>query len=155
MASVHSINLSNGGVPKTAVQTASISSKGIAGDRQAKPGIHGGIYKAVSLFSLEVIQSLATDGHPIAPGSAGENITVTGLDWTTLLPATVLQIGAAVQLKISMFATPCASITGCFSDGDFMRLHHSNPGQSRVYAQVLKPGEIRIGDKVQILQVPV
>ena len=149
MATIHRINTSLGGVPKRAVATAVITQRGIEGDKQAKPGIHGGIYKAVSLLAQEVIETIAAEGHPITPGSCGENLTIVGLDWSRMVPGVVLQIGNDVRLKITSYATPCETIRGCFADGDVTRLHHKkHPGESRVYAQVLTPGHIAVGDPI-------
>jgi MOSC domain-containing protein YiiM len=152
MSKVHQINISGGGVPKLAIDFAKVTARGIDGDGQAKPGIHGGIYKAVSLFSLEAIQSLAAEGHPIAPGSTGENITISGEVWEAITAGVILKIGREVKLKITSYATPCKTITACFKDGDVTRLHHrKNPRFSRVYAQVLVEGEIQQGDEVEIV----
>jgi MOSC domain-containing protein YiiM len=154
MATVHRINVSAGGVPKRSVPSAEVGQRGVEGDRQAKPGIHGGIYKAVSLFALEVIERLAAAGHPIAPGSCGENLTIAGLDWASVVPGTRLRVGRDVTLKITSHATPCATIAGCFADGDVTRLHHrAHPGESRLYAQVLIPGRIAVGDAVEVCAV--
>lgn len=129
-----------------------VKTKGIVGDHQAKRGIHGGIYKAVSLFSLEVIDTLAREGHPIAPGSTGENITISGDIWQDLLPGVAIQLGKEVQLKITSYATPCPSIKDSFNDADVMRLHHrNNPNYSRLYAQVLREGVINKFDSVDLI----
>jgi MOSC domain-containing protein YiiM len=73
------ISVSQGGVPKLAVPQAHVTPLGLEGDRQAHPEIHGGPNRAVCLWSLEVITALQQEGHPIAPGCAGENITLAGL----------------------------------------------------------------------------
>ena len=152
MAQVHRINTSQGGVPKQGVESATVSQRGIEGDQQAKPGIHGGKYKAVSLFSREVIERVAAEGHPIAPGSCGENLTIEGLDWATVVPGVTLRIGADVTLKVTSYATPCETIRACFADGDVTRLHHrKHPGESRLYAQVLTTGRIAAGDDVVLI----
>lgn len=69
---VYQISMSNGGVPKLPVPEARMTTLGVEGDRQRNPDIHGGPERAVCLFSLEVIEALQTEGHPIAPGSAGD-----------------------------------------------------------------------------------
>src|ERR687894_986709 len=62
---VFRINLSNGGVPKLPVAEARVTANGIVGDRQRYPVFHGGPERAISLFSLEVIERLRAEGHPI------------------------------------------------------------------------------------------
>src|SRR5262245_43275719 len=76
VGSVYQVNISSGGVPKCAVPEADITVGGVSGDRQRDPFNHGGPERAVCLFSLDVIERLRAEGHPIAPGTVGENITV-------------------------------------------------------------------------------
>jgi MOSC domain-containing protein YiiM len=145
---VDGVHVSDGGVPKVAVPRVEIGWRGLAGDRQADRRHHGRPFQAVCLWSSEVIEALRAEGHPIDHGSAGENLTVAGLDWAALVPGTIVQVGGA-SLEISSYAVPCAKNAGWFSDGDFGRLHHErSPGRSRVYAWVLAPGEVSRGDAV-------
>jgi MOSC domain-containing protein YiiM len=69
MAHVHQINLSKGGVPKLPVDEAVIDESGVVGDVQADRVHHGHPDQALCLYSLEVIQELQREGHPIGPGS--------------------------------------------------------------------------------------
>jgi MOSC domain-containing protein YiiM len=148
---IHQLNVSDGGVPKLPVPDLEIAVTGISGDRQRNRRVHGGPQRAVCLFSLDVIESLRADGHPIAPGSVGENVTVAGLDWSLVQPGTRLRLGDAVLLEVTKFTTPCINITESFSDGNYTRLFEGLfPHQSRVYARVLAPGRVRAGDVVEI-----
>ena len=145
------INLSGGGVPKLAVDEAVIDINGIIGDDQANQEHHGGIDRALCLYSLEVIQALQDEGHPIEPGSAGENLTITGLDWSRIVPDVRLRVGQTV-IQVTTFTTPCAKIAGSFSDGISARIHNgAHPGWSRVYARVVIGGTVRTGDEVSLL----
>jgi MOSC domain-containing protein YiiM len=148
---LESINVSRGGVPKTSVLEALVTEEGVIGDRQRDRRFHGGPDRAVSLFSFEIIEGLQLDGHPISPGSAGENLTVSGLDWSALKPGAEIQIGP-VRLLVTGFASPCENISGSFLDGDMTRLSQKrHAGQSRLYARVLVGGVIRPGDEVVVL----
>jgi MOSC domain-containing protein YiiM len=148
---VHAINVSNGGVPKRSVPHVKITSSGLAGDRQEDLEHHGGPDRAVSLWSLEVIETLQREGHPIAPGSAGENITVAGVDWNLVEPDARIEIGDSVLVEVTRFAKPCKTIQHNFADGRFKRIaHERHPGSSRVYARVLTEGEVREGDVVRV-----
>src|SRR6266508_2701810 len=64
---VHQISVSGGGVPKLPVPEAEITANGVSGDRQRDLRVHGGPERAVCLFSLDVIERLRAEGHPIAP----------------------------------------------------------------------------------------
>jgi MOSC domain-containing protein YiiM len=148
---VHQINVSAGGVPKLPIPEGVVKKTGLVGDAQAKPGIHGGPTRAVSLYSLERIQALAAEGHPIAPGAAGENLTLVGVDFSQLEPGMRLRLGAGVELEITSYAEPCRTIRGCFSDGVFRRLSQvAHPGHARLYCEVLREGVIRPGDAVEV-----
>ncbi len=148
---VYQINISQGGVPKRPIPVGAVTRSGLAGDRQAKPGIHGGPYRALSLFALEVIEALAAEGHPISPGSVGENVTTRGLDWSRVRPGTRLRLGSEVLVEITSYADPCTTVSGSFSDGNMNRINERRaPGRSRVYAQVLEIGNLRPRDPVAI-----
>jgi len=144
------INVSRGGVPKLPVPRARLSCDGVEGDRQNDRRHHGGPDRAVCIYSLELIEALQGEGHPITPGSAGENLTVSGLDWDSITPGIELTVGEAV-LEVVSFTVPCKTIRASFADGRFERISQkTNPGWSRVYARVSFAGEARIGDAVEI-----
>ncbi|MBI5672635.1 MAG: methyltransferase domain-containing protein [Nitrospirae bacterium] len=100
---VHQISVSDGGVPKLPVLEATVSDKGVDGDRQRNLKFHGGPDRAVCLYSLELIMRLQDEGHPIDPGSSGENLTVSGLDWDQVRPGVRLTIGPEVQLEVTSY----------------------------------------------------
>lgn len=147
---VAQVNASDGGVPKLPVPGGAITASGLAGDRQQNRKHHGRPFQALCLWSQEVLDELRADGHPIAPGSAGENITIAGIDWSTLRPGTLLGIGTALA-EVSFPAVPCKQQTGWFTDGDFSRIaHENNPQWVRWYAWVREPGEVATGDDVVV-----
>ena len=148
---VHSINTSDGGVPKLPRTSVAVRRTGLEGDRQRDLEYHGGPDRAVSLFSLELIEALRAEGHPIAVGTIGENLTLSGLDWKTLAPGMRLETGE-VALELMSHAAPCRKIAGSFSDRVFTRVaEKAHPGWSRFYARVLKEGTLRVGDRVRVV----
>ena len=150
LPSVHSINTSDGGVPKLPRASCLVRASGLEGDRQRDLEYHGGPERAVSLYSLERIEALRAEGHPIAPGTIGENLTLAGLDWEALRPGLQLEIGDAL-IQLTSHAAPCRNIAGSFKDRVFTRVaEKAHPGWSRFYARVLKEGTLRVGDVVRI-----
>ena len=139
------LNRSDGGVPKLRVDSVEVGWRGVAGDRQRSRQHHGRPWQALCIWSGEVIDAFAAAGHPIAAGSAGENVTVRGLDWADVRPGTRLRMGT-VLCEISAWALPCKHNARWFADGDFNRMHHERGPVSRAYATVLEPGGIRTGD---------
>ncbi len=144
-----------GGVPKHAVASAEVTTEGVVGDRQRDRRFHGGQQRAVSLYAAERIEALRAEGHPIAPGSTGENLTVAGLDWATIEVGDRLLVGEWVELEITGYASPCSNIAGSFADGAFKRISQKlHPGWSRLYARVISEGVVRTGDRVDHLPAP-
>ena len=152
LAKLVQINVNpSGGVPKNRVQSARLEKNGVAGDKQRSLKFHGGPTRAVCLYSLELIEELQREGHPIAPGTTGENLTLSGLDCEKIVPQTRLQIGAA-HIEILSYTAPCKTIRASFVNENFMRISQiKHAGWSRVYAQILTEAEVFEGDDVRIL----
>lgn len=147
------IGVSAGGVPKRPIEQAEVTPAGLVGDWQRDRKHHGGPDRAVSLFAVEVIEALRGEGHPIEPGSTGENLTIQGVPWARLQPGDRLCVGATVVVQVTGFAPPCRTIMASFADRRFSRIsqrHH--PGQSRLYARVIVEGMIRCGDQVIVVE---
>jgi MOSC domain-containing protein YiiM len=151
MGVVHAINISNGGVPKLPRDSCYISVEGLEGDRQRDLRYHGGPDRAVCLYSLELIAALQAEGHSIAPGSIGENLTVESLDWSRMVPAARVAVGP-VLLELTDYAAPCSNIARSFERRQYARVNQKlHAGWSRLYARVLTAGTVRVGDSVRIL----
>lgn len=138
----------NGGVPKLRVDEAFLGTDGVRGDMQRDLKFHGGPERAVCLFSTDLIYALQEEGHPIDCGTAGENLSIAGLNWNDIIPGTKLQIGEA-QVEIISYTSPCSTIAASFADGEFTRISQKiHPGWSRLYGRVLIEGLVRKGDGV-------
>jgi len=153
---VVSINLSSGGVPKKSVTVARVSVSGLVGDAHNDTEGHGGPERAVCIYSLERIHALQAEGHPIQVGTAGENLTVEGIDWSLVAPGARFRVGDdGVELEVASYTNPCKTIKGSFIEGKFVRIAEKlHPGWSRVYARVLSEGQIRSGDPVEVTTPP-
>ena len=146
------VSVSPGGVPKLPVERAWVGPFGLDGDKHSEPTVHGGPHRAVCLFGIEVIERLQSEGHPIEPGGAGENLTTSGIEWSLLPVGARVRVGDALELEISSSTTPCATQTGNFSDGNFNRiLIDRHPSDSRMYARVLREGHVAPGDAIVVM----
>ncbi len=147
-----SINISGGGVPKRRINGVKVARLGLLNDDQNDKVHHGGPDRAVCIYSLQKVLALREEGHPIEPGSVGENLTVDGLVWELVMPGVRLRIGESVVLEVTSFTSPCKTIRRAFTDGRFVRISQKvHPGWSRVYARVIDEGDLRIGDRVEVL----
>jgi len=145
-----SINVSAGGVPKLPVPFARVGPTGVEGDKQRDLAHHGGADRAVCLYSLERIEALQREGHGVAPGTTGENLTIRGLDWDAVVPGVQLRTGD-ITLKITGYTSPCHNIRPSFADENSNRISHKlNPGWSRVYARVVGESLLRTGDAIAL-----
>lgn len=153
-AVVHSINISTqGGVPKLPIDKAEIKFEGVEGDfnkfRTEKKNSTG--TRAVTLFSLEQIEKLKSEGHAIDVGTTGENITIEGVDWPSLEVGARMMIGEAM-IELSEPTAPCSKIGKSFIDGAFSRIDHElELGWSRWSASVIEEGQVEIGSQVILL----
>ncbi|MEK9738239.1 MAG: MOSC domain-containing protein [Euryarchaeota archaeon] len=153
-AVVHSINISTqGGVPKLPINKAQIKFEGVDGDfnkfRTEKKNSTG--TRAVTLFSLEQIEKLKSEGHAIDVGTTGENITIEGVDWPSLEVGARMMSGEAM-IELSEPTAPCSKIGKSFIDGAFSRIDHElELGWSRWSASVIEEGLVEVGNQVIIL----
>ena len=150
---IFQINLSGGGVPKHGQSEAVVTIYGLQGDSQANKHVHGGPERALCLYPVELILALQKEGHSVFPGAMGENITLSGIDWSQIAPGTRLRLGIDVVIEATRYTTPCSSLTPYFQNGKIQRVHQdSHPGWSRMYVKVLQEGKIRVGDRVTLVE---
>lgn len=146
---VRNAHVSTDGVPKRPVDQLVVRTTGIEGDAQRNVLHHGGPDRVVCLLAYEVIETIAAEGHPIHPGSTGENVTVEGIPWAAIAPGWKLDLDGGVVLEVTGYAPPCRTIQASFFDQKYSRLGQpQNPGSSRVYARVLVEGTIGVGEGI-------
>ena len=109
---VFQINVSSGGVPKQGIHVTQITDSGLAEDRIGHPKKQAGSDRAICLYSLEKILALQEEGHPIFPGSCGENITIAGIDWDEVKVGNRIKLG-----KEAIMAISCAFHKGSIQAG--------------------------------------
>lgn len=153
MAHVFQINRSKGGVPKQAISFATVTRNGLEGDAHQNTHHHGGEERALCLYSLEKILALQMEGHPIFPGSVGENLTLWGVNWDQLQAGTILRFEGGLEVVLTKPVKPCQTIAASFRNGAIQRiLHDQFPGWSRWYGKVLKEGVVRTGERLEVFR---
>jgi MOSC domain-containing protein YiiM len=137
-----------GGVPKSPVPSLAVETNGCVGDLQRNLKHHGGPKRAVCLMTTAVMKTLQREGHPIGPGTTGENVLIDGISSEVLREGLELHLGSVV-LRITSDAPPCKTIRASFIEGGFKALsHQQHAGRTRWYAEVLVEGTLRLGDEV-------
>ena len=112
---------------------------GIDGDAHA-----GHWHRQVSLLSADKIAAFNEKGAGVVPGAFGENLVVEGFDFRALPVGTLLRCGD-VLLEMTQIGKECHSHCEIFKKiGDCIMPREG------VFARVLEPGEIHVGDEMAI-----
>ncbi len=142
---------SQGGVPKLPVNRLSVLKNGCLGDKQKDLKYHGGPNRAVCILQNNVIENLRSRGHPISPGSTGENMLIGGTEIGELRPGTILR-SKNIELEITSAASPCKTISDSFKNGEFVLISDKKyPFFTRWYAKVLAEGDLELGEIIEII----
>ena len=137
------------GLPKKPIESAVIGWKGIEGDVQTARAHHGRPWQALCIWSTEAIDTLRAEGHPIAPGYAGENLTISGIPAAAFRPGAHFRVGS-VRGFLTAYAIPCSQNNDWFLKKDFLRMSHERGNESRLYAIVTTTGTVAVGDSFEL-----
>ena len=152
------VSVSRGGIPKLAIPSAELTENGLAGDTWRYP-FHGGRRKAILLITVEGIDALISQGFPLFPGALGENLTTRGLDRRKLRVGQRFLVGEA-EIELTQMRTPCATLDvygpGIQAAAYDARVQAGEPesprwGLSGFYGSVVKPGTVRAGDTIALI----
>jgi MOSC domain-containing protein YiiM len=126
-------------MPKHNVPAAELQvDYGIVGDAHAGSGL-----RQVSLLDMASIEDLRRQGADISPGDFAENLTVEGIDLSTLTVGSRLKIGT-IALEVTQLGKRCHGRCRIFEKlGDCIM-----PRQG-VFARVMTGGRIQVGDAVE------
>jgi len=120
----------------------------VDGDQQASPGIHGGEYKAVYVYSADHYpwwrQRLQRD-LPLA--MFGENITVSGWDDAQACIGDRYRFGEA-ELEVAGPRLPCSKLAMKFGDPHMIKTF-SDAARWGLYHAVREEGTVKVGDRVE------
>jgi MOSC domain-containing protein YiiM len=155
------INVSPGGIPKREIPFGELTPAGITGDAW-RYRFHGGPKQAVLLVTIEGIEELVAQGFPLSPGALGENLTTQGLDRRALRFGQRLQVGDAT-IELTRMRQPCATldiygpgVQAAMYDARVAKGDPESPlwGLSGFYASVVRPGTVRPGDTITLMNGP-
>lgn len=123
------------------------------GDGQADLVGHGGIYKAVYVYSIENYEYWKSElsRNDFTYGQFGENFTVEGMLEDEIHIGDVFRVGGAL-VEVTQPRVPCAKLGFKMGMAKFPKLFLQN---SRVgfYLRVLEEGEVGAGDVIERVKV--
>ena len=141
---VVSVNISPGGIPKRPIEVGEVTTDGIAGDGHDHEK-HSTPLQAISLFDIEDLDDLAGEGFDVGPGALGENLTVRDLNVDALQPGDRLRLSGGVELEFTKIRKPCYVL-----DPISPQLQKVVMGRCGGYAKVIRTGEIRAGETIDV-----
>lgn len=125
----------------------------LEGEDQANREVHGGPDQAVYAYASESYAWWSQElGRELAPGTFGENLTLSGIDADSPLIGERWQIGT-VLLEVTSPRIPCAKLAKRMGDPAFLKRFAAarRPG---VYLRILEEGELGAGDTVEVVSRP-
>jgi MOSC domain-containing protein YiiM len=138
------VSISPGGMPKSAVPEALVTAGGVAGDAQRNLKYHGGLDRAVCIYSDEFYQWLRGQGVDLAYGQVGENFTTRGIDLLALQPDQYLAVGECV-IQLRSVRVPCRQLNMWHPS-----LLQIIKGRTGWLARVVVQGTVRPGDRITL-----
>ena len=130
-----------------------LSVDGVAGDTICDTKNHGGPDQAVYAYSTEDLEFWTAElGQAVLPGGVGENLTLSGVDCSGAVIGERWEVGAAV-LQVRGPRTPCRVFAGFRGVPDLVKRFIA-AGRPGAYLAVERPGYVRVGDVVTVLDRP-
>jgi len=137
-----SINISGKkGEQKSPVSEANITDKGVEGDAHA-----GDWHRQISILSEISIEKMRCRGIEINYGDFAENLTIEGIDLSTVSIGRRIKFGKNVVLEVTQIGKECHE--GCLirqTVGDCVMPREG------IFTRVIEKGTLRIGDRVTVL----
>lgn len=133
------------------VGAVQVTPTGLADDAIVDTKHHGGVDQALYVYgTVDYAWWAETLGHPLSPGTFGENLTIAELASADLCIGDRFQIGE-VLLEITAPRIPCSTLAARMADPKFAK-HFQRAERPGAYCRVLQTGRVQAGDVVELLQ---
>ncbi|MER5215070.1 MOSC domain-containing protein [Streptomyces sp. NPDC002838] len=143
-----------GPVKVTAPGPKGIGAGGLAGDSVCDTRHHGGDDQAVYAVAREDLDDWERElGRQLASGAFGENLTTEGLDVSGARIGERWRVGAEVVLEVTCGRIPCLTFQEHMGEKGWVK-RFTQKGAPGAYLRVIRPGEIRAGDPIEIVHRP-
>ncbi|MEW6253324.1 MAG: MOSC domain-containing protein [Planctomycetota bacterium] len=141
-ATIISVNISPGGIPKHNVGQTEVTAAGLVGDGQAHEK-HRGPHRAVTILDAELLDQFLAEGYAVHPGALGENLTVRGLHVQRLKVGDRLHFEQGPVLELTELRKPCYVL-----DAVHPQLKHAVVGRCGYLCRVVQGGTLRVGQAI-------
>jgi MOSC domain-containing protein YiiM len=130
------------GMRKGNVPEASLRPEhGIVGDAHA-----GEWHRQVSLLAIESIDKMRKLGLTVGPGDFAENLATEGIDLVSLPVGRKLRLGKDAEVEVTQIGKECHTRCAIYQQaGDCVMPREG------IFVRVLRGGDIRVGDGIEIL----
>lgn len=117
-----------------------LDAENLDGDRQADRHVHGGPDKALYVYSEDNLRAWRAElgGGPFDPGDIGENLTVAGVDESSVCIGDVWRWGEAL-IEVAQPRSPCFKLALRTGRPEMTRLFEQS-GRCGWYMRVLRTG---------------
>ena len=134
---------------------AMVRSLNIDGDGQGDTAGHGGEQRAVLVYQVDSYRHWQRHfgRDDLGYGQFGENLTTQGLDLTGTLVGERWRIGGTVVLQATSPRIPCATFAHRMGEPKWVKRFTAR-GATGTYLRVVVPGEIRAGDRIEVIRRP-
>lgn len=127
---------------------------GLAGDDVCDRRHHGGTDQAVYAYAREDLDAWQDElGRALPDGCFGENLTTEGLDLTHAVVGEIWSVGSDLLLQVTVPRVPCRTFAGALGERGWVR-RFTERGATGSYLRVLRPGSVRAGDPVEVVERP-
>ncbi|MCZ6679878.1 MAG: MOSC domain-containing protein [Candidatus Poribacteria bacterium] len=125
----------------------------IDGDGQGNTAVHGGIDKAVYIYSIENYEHWKSElgRDNLTYGQFGENLTVEGMQEDTVHIGDVFRVGDGL-VEVSQPRVPCAKLGMKMGTPEFIAPFLKS-GRVGFYVRVLEESEVSAGDAIERVKV--
>ena len=126
-----------------------ITALGLPGDAICDVENHGGVDQAIYLYGMVDYGWWSAElGADLAPGTFGENLTVSDLESMDYNIGDRFHIGTAI-VEVTAPRIPCVTLAARMGDPTFVKRfrHAERPG---LYCRVIQPGSVQAGDAVRV-----
>ena len=140
------------GICKTPVAGPCLLTKqGFEGDGVGDLKYHGGIDKAVCVYSIDHYPYWEkTLGITLPQAAFGENLSVSGMLEDGVCIGDLYRIGTA-EVQVSQPRQPCKTLAARYGREDFVKLVVDS-GRTGFYFKVIVEGRVRTGDAVTLIE---